>query len=146
MKANLAKRLVKFDCNCMRTRRGRSSSTDCQPWLDGSVASGIRRPSPSSVSPITAGGPGTAVHLEAQDPEHPPDAQAEGGTPGDVAADARAAGRTASLVCQHSAQPLQLLRAASQLPGAQQLPAGNPTHLDWLPSAAQPEEPAHGLE
>ena len=32
----------------------------CRPWRDSGVASGGPRPSPSSASPITAGGPGTA--------------------------------------------------------------------------------------
>ena len=34
-----------------------------RPWPDNSAASGVRKPSPSSASPTTAGGPGTAGSL-----------------------------------------------------------------------------------
>ena len=40
--------------------RARSSSAVYRLWLGNSAASGVREPSPSSVSPTTAGGHGTA--------------------------------------------------------------------------------------
>ena len=66
-----------------------------------------------------------------------PDAQAEGAAPGSVAADARAAGRAASLVCQRPARPLRLLRHAAQLARSERVPAGSPAHLVQLPHGGE---------
>lgn len=85
------------------------------------------------------------VHRQAQDAEQAPVAQADGAAPGRVAADARAAGRAASLVFQRAAGPQRLLRHAAQLALSQRVPAGSPAHLVQLPQAAEPEEPASGL-
>ena len=99
----------------------------------------------SRLHPLLRVDPGRQVHRQAQDAEPAPDAQAEGAAPGSVAADARAAGRAASLVFQHPARPLRLLRPAAQLALSRRVPAGSPAHLVQLPPAAEPEEPAHGL-
>jgi RNA-directed DNA polymerase len=62
-----------------------------------------------------------------------------------VAVYACTAGQATTMARQRAAGPLRLLRCAAQLACTERIPSGSPAHLDHLPPAEKPEEPAHEM-